>query len=264
MTAKDIRHTIRANYLQPAFLICVGVLTITASAMAVAVKMAGIYLKKEPLPLKQPLSRLDSFNLTPYRVVTKKNIDNQDIIETMGTEEYIQWTLEDTSVPAESAARFCVLFITYYPLPDIVPHAPDECYIGGGFRKVSSEIITLKVIPELQRPGSSSAEKEIGASSLVFAETKPDILASETTFPVFYVFSTNGEYASGRDATRRILNKNMFAKFSYYSKVEWKFYNSKFGQIAYPNKQEARIASEKLLSVILPILEKEHWPSGLW
>jgi hypothetical protein len=56
----------------------------------------------------------------------------------------------------------------------------------------------------------------------------------------------------------------MFGKYSYFSKVEWKFYNIKFGSSTYPDKQEASAASEKLLGVILPILEKDHWPSGLW
>jgi hypothetical protein len=32
----------------------------------------------------------------------------------------------------------------------------------------------------------------------------------------------------------------------------------------YPNKQTVLAASEKLLAAILPILEKEHWPSRLW
>ncbi|MCJ7729861.1 MAG: RNA binding protein fox-1 homolog [Sedimentisphaerales bacterium] len=79
-----------------------------------------------------------------------------------------------------------------------------------------------------------------------------------------YTFSVNGEYAAGREDARLVLNKNLFGKFSYFSKVEWKFYNSRFGRVTYPNKQEALAASEKLLAVILPVLEREHWPSGLW
>ncbi|MGA2093785.1 MAG: hypothetical protein ABSH16_10320, partial [Sedimentisphaerales bacterium] len=64
--------------------------------------------------------------------------------------------------------------------------------------------------------------------------------------------------------TRRILNKNLFGKFSYFSKVEWKFYGNNFGRMIYPDKQEAVAASEKLLKVILPVLEQQCWPSGLW
>ncbi|MHC4084712.1 MAG: hypothetical protein ACYSU3_07240, partial [Planctomycetota bacterium] len=52
----------------------------------------------------------------------------------------------------------------------------------------------------------------------------------------------------------------IFSKYSYFSKVEWKFFNIRFNKLIYPGKEEAIAASQKLLSVILPILEKEHWP----
>ncbi|MBE3143177.1 MAG: hypothetical protein IMZ61_04535, partial [Planctomycetes bacterium] len=73
----------------------------------------------------------------------------------------------------------------------------------------------------------------------------------------------NGKYGD-RDDVRKTLNRNLFGKFSYFSKVEWKFFNRTPGRITYPNKQEALAASEKLLTFILPVLEKEHWPNGHW
>ena len=163
ITPKTIRETIKANYLQPAFLICVCLLATTAGGMSAAVKMAGIYLKKEPLPLKKSLSDLDKSNLAPYKVVGKSKIENQDVLNTLGTEDYIQWTLEDTSVPAESKTRFCTLFITYYSLPDIVPHRPEECYIGGGLQGIKFETVMLRVTQGL-------SERQIKTRYLVFAD----------------------------------------------------------------------------------------------
>ncbi|MGD1042974.1 MAG: hypothetical protein ABR913_07905 [Sedimentisphaerales bacterium] len=257
MTApKNMRETIKANYLQPAFLICVGLLAITAGGMSVAIKAAGIYTKKEPLLLKKSLSDLDKSNLAPYKVVAKSKIENQDILNTLGTEDYIQWTLEDISVPAESKARFCTLFITYYSLPDIVPHRPEECYIGGGLQGIKFETVMLRVIRGVY-------EREIKTRYLVFADTKTESSFGEISFPILYTFNANGKYGD-RDDVRKALNKNLFGKFSYFSKVEWKFYNIASGRTTYPNKQEAIAASEKLMSVILPVLEKEHWPSGNW
>jgi len=250
-------HPPSSGWLQPAFLICTGVLAILAGAMSMATKLSGIYLVKEPLPLKKPLAELDSSKLTPYKLVAKEAIENPDMLQTLGTEDYLQWNLEDTSVPADSDVRFCSLFITYYGLPDKVPHVPDECYIGGGFRRVSSEAVALKI-------DKGGSEQSISASYIVFAGTKPDVWLGETTFPVLYTFSVNGEYAGGRGDARLILNKNLFGKSSYFSKVEWKFYNSKFGRVIHPNKQAALAASERLLAAISPVLEKEHWPSGLW
>ena len=254
MTAKNIIQIIRANYLQPAFLVCAGVLLITACTLSAAIKLSGAYLKKEPCLLKKPLSELDTSKLEPYKVVAKQNIDNLDVIETLGTEEYIQWVLEDTGVSEKENVRFCTLFITYYKLPDLVPHVPEECYTGGGFRQTNSDVVPLAI-------NKAGAEQQINARYLVFTGTGSGLLVGETTFPIFYVFSVNGEYTNGRVGTRNILNKNIFGKYSYFSKVEWKFYNNKLGRISYPNKQEAVAASEKLLKVILPILEQEHWPS---
>ena len=257
MTApKNIRETIKANYLQPAFLICVGLLAITAGGMSVAIKMAGIYTKKEPLLLKKSLSDMDKSNLAPYKVVAKSKIENQDILNTLGTEDYIQWTLEDTSVPAESKMRFCTLFITYYSLPDIVPHRPEECYIGGGLQGIKFETVMLRVTQGLN-------EREIKTRYLVFADTKAESSFGGTSFPILYTFNANGKYGD-RDDVRKALNRNLFGKFSYFSKVEWKFYNIASGRTTYPNKQEALTASEKLLTFILPVLEKEHWPNGHW
>jgi hypothetical protein len=255
-TRKNITETIKANYLQPAFLICAGLLAITAGGMSAAVKTAGIYLKKEPLLLKKPLSELDKSNLAPYKVVEKTKIENQDVLNTLGTEDYIQWTLEDTSVPAESNVRFCTFFVTYYSLPNIVPHRPEECYIGGGLQGVKFETVMLRVTQGLN-------ERQIKTRYLVFADTKSDVLLGSTSFPVLYTFNANGEYGD-RDDTRKALNRNLFGKYSYFSKVEWKFFNRATGRITYPNKQEALTASEKLLTFILPVLEKEHWPSGHW
>jgi len=257
MTApKNIRETIKANYLQPAFLICVGLLAITAGGMSVAVKLSGIYLKKAPLPLKKPLSELNISGLIPYKVVEKTDIENRDVLEALGTEDYIQWTLEDTSVSAESNVRFCTLFITYYSLPDIVPHRPEECYIGGGLQGIKFETVMLRVAQGLN-------EREIKTRYLVFADTKMESSLGGTSFPILYTFNANGKFGD-RDDVRKALNKNLFGKFSYFSKVEWKFYNIASGRTTYPNKQEAIAASEKLLTTILPVLEKEHWPNGHW
>jgi hypothetical protein len=256
-TPKNITDTIKANYLQPAFLICAGLLAVTASGMSVAIKTAGIYTKKEPLALKKPLDDLGKSNLVPYKVVEKTKIENQDVLNTLGTEDYIQWTLEDKSVSAESKTRFCTLFITYYPLPDIVPHRPEECYIGGGLQGIKFETVMLRAIQGLY-------EREIKTRYLVFADTKSGGLIDGTSsFPILYTFNANSKYGD-RDDVRKALNKNLFGKYSYFSKVEWKFFNQASGRITYPNKQEALAASEKLLSVILPVLEKEYWPSGNW
>ena len=244
------------HYMQPAFLICAAVLAISGGGMSLAIKSFGIYLKKEPLPLKKSLDLLDEKGLPPYNVVSKDKIENEEIVKGLGTEDYIQWVLEDLNAPADSAVRYCLLFITYYELPDKVPHVPEECYMGSGFQRLASDSVTFRL-----------GTQKIPARYLVFASTDSEYWQNSPRFSVLYFFKVNKDYVNSREDARLVLNKNIRGKHSYFCKVEWKFFNTRFGAEGrlgsvkvHPGKEEAVTASQKLLSVILPILEKEYWP----
>ena len=237
-------------YLQPAFLICAVALAIAGAGMSIAMKKLGVLLEKEPLPLKKSLDLLDDEGLAPYQVISKQKIENKEIVKELGTDDYIKWVLEDTDAAVDSAVRRCMLFITYYRLPDRVPHVPEECYAGSGFQRLASDGVTLDI------NNNAGFERKIPARHLVFVSTTSNLWQSDERFPVLYLFRVNGEYAGSREEARIALNKNLFRKSSYFSKVEVIFSQ---GSIA-PRKEQAVKASEKLLAVILPILEREHWP----
>jgi hypothetical protein len=236
------------SYLQPPFLICAGVLLLSAIVMPKPVK-------KEPMPLKKSFDLMDENALAPYKVVSKHKITNQEVVESLGTQDYIQWLLEDSDTSADSPIQKCLLFITYYDTPDRVPHVPEECYSGGGNQRLASDSVTI----EINKQGKI---EKIPARYLVFAGTNSNIWGTDTRFPVLYLFNVNEVYANSRDDARFALNKNIFSKHSYFSKVEWKFFNTRFGQTIYPNKEETITATKKLLRVILPVLERDHWPIG--
>ncbi|MFA5238101.1 MAG: hypothetical protein WC476_00130 [Phycisphaerae bacterium] len=241
-------------YIQPAFLICAAILAVAGGGMSVAVKSLGIYLKKEPWPLQKSLGLLDEKGLPSYKVVSKEKIESGEVVDTLGTEDYIQWVLEDLDVPSDSPVRYCSLFITYYELPDKVPHVPEECYMGSGFQRLVSDSITLEV-----------GSQKIPARYLVFTGTDSGYWQRSKEFSILYFFNVNNTYANNREDVRLILNKNIGGKHSYFCKVEWKFFNMGFsagkrGESTYPGKEEVITASQKLLNIILPILEKEHWP----
>ncbi len=238
-------------YFQPAFVICVLVLAGAGAGTSVAMKHLGIILKKEPLPLKKSLDLLDEADLTPYRVVPPKlKITNVEVLKALGTEDYIQWVLEDTEQPMTSPVKRCLLFITYYPLPDRVPHVPEECWTGGGYRRLRSEDVTLHI------KDRTDLDAGIPAKYLVFGPKSANLWQSSVRIPNIYFFRVNGQYAGGREEARIALNKNLFGKHSYFCKVELVF---NAGSTA-PSKDEAIGASEKLLAVILPILEQSYWP----
>ncbi len=243
-------NDIRA-YLKPAFLICTAVLAIAGAGMSVTIKKAGLYLKKEPIPLKKSLDLLDENGLASYEVEpdNKFKIENEEVVKTLGTKDYIQWIISDTDAEVTGPTKNCHLFITYYDCPDRIPHVPEECYVGSGFQQFAKDNVTLKI-------NCNGSQKEIPGKYLVFGSPRASIWQSTEKFPVIYLFRVNGEYAGSRNDARIALNMNLSGKSSYFSKVELAFNQSSTP----PNKKEALAATEKLLSVILPILEKEYWP----
>jgi len=220
--------------------------------MSVTINKIGVYLKKEPIPLKKTLDLLDENGLDPYKVEPSKKlkIDNEEVLKALGTEDYIQWIISDTNTEVTSPVKNCLLFITYYDCPDKIPHVPEECYAGSGFQQLAWDNIILKV-------KNNNYEREISGKYLVFGSSRATIWQSTEKFPVIYLFRVNGEYAGSRNDARIALNKNLFGKSSYFSKVELAFNQTSVP----PNRKEAVTATEKLLSVILPVLEKEHWPN---
>lgn len=232
-------------YLQPAFLICVALLAIAGSGMSAAIKIFDIHLKKEPLALRKPLHLLEEDGLGVYRIKSKQVIE-KETMKSLGTEEYIQWILEDLQVSPQSPVRYCSLFITYYDLPDRVPHIPDECFVGGGFKKLTSENVVFEI-------DINGVKQKIPGTCSVFTNTNDTSFRLNSKVPVFYLFSVNGTYAGNRDQVRIALNKNIFGKYSYFSKIEITFPGS-------PTKEEAINASRKLLGTVLPVLEAEYWP----
>ncbi len=237
----------QSPYLQPAFLICVAVLALASGGMSIATSKLGLYLEKEPVFLQRPLDRLNEAALAPYRVVAKETIQNGEVREALGTDDCIQWVLEDPTQDEESPVRRVLLFITYYPTPDRVPHVPEECYTGSGYRRLAADGITLR---------RGDGARSVPARYLVFGSRAGDAFLAATGFPVLYFFRVNGRYEGNRDGARAALNRNLFGRHSYFSKVELAFNQA----LTAPTKDQAIAASEKLLTVLLAILEREHWP----
>jgi hypothetical protein len=243
------------NYIQPPFLLSVVCLLITAGLISYIKANQGITLIKKSLPLKKSLDQLDEKLLEPYKVIAKSKIDNQDVLESLGTEDYLQWILEDTTADVMSPTRNCSLLITYYTgNPDQVPHVPEACYTGGGNEIKSSSSISLD-LGDVNLPGTLHGGK-ISAMALVFTRKSEEIWQAAAEFPVIYFFKVNGTYKGDRTSVRWALG-NLTSEYSYFSKVELKFFNSRG---AYPDKQQSIEAAQKLLRVLLPALEKENWP----
>lgn len=250
MNSSDIKRM----YLRPAFLACIIVLALGAGGKSVLINALGGYLEKEPLPLKQSLNSLDEHDLSPYKVAIKYKLENDDVIDSLGARDYLQWLFEDEEENPNSPVRKCVLFITYYDLPNVIPHTPEICYVGGGSELKESETVNIEV-------QNKDFIRKIPIKYLVFKGTDGDSLSGNLEFSILYCFYANGGYGCSRADTRYQMNKYFFKKHSFFSKIEMRFYNSTPSGLLIPSDREQSIAaSQKLLSVLLPILEKYYWP----
>ena len=242
-------------YLQPAFLVCALLLLTGATTKSLVIRFLGWQFTKYPLPLKKTLQEMDEKAIAPYVVNKKLRIDNPDVLETLGTEDYLQWIIVDPDAEPASPTRYCSVFVTYYTgNPDMVPHVPDECYAGGGNTRLAGYVDSAS----LHRDGIQTAQT-IAYQNILFGGGDT-LLTTDIKFYVCYLFHANGEYSGSRTETRKILGQNFLSKYSYFSKVEWQFYGiDAFGRV-YPDRQQVIQASEKLLQVLLPELERDHWP----
>jgi hypothetical protein len=244
------------HYAQPAFLLCAAVLALAASGISLMQSHFKLWLDKEPIGLKKSLDELDESKLGPFVVKQKIKIQSNDIVDGLGTQDYLQWVLVDSEADPESPAGSLLLFITYYGKADSVPHVPEECYTGGGFTKKSSDPITFRVAG--MADDGSGADREIPGRYVIFTRENSSFLSSGLSFPVLYLFSVNRIYANTRTDARFILGKNIRGKHSYFSKVEMVFNQMRNS----PDQASATKTCDKLLSVLLPVLEHDHWPGA--
>ncbi len=135
------------------FVLAIGLLAAVGALMGPGIRLIDLKQDKLALSLRAPLSTLDERAIYPYRVVRRQILDDA-IIDALGTDVYLKWTLEDTSVAADDPLRFADLFVTYYTGGShLVPHTPDVCYLGQGYEPSQSHENREVDVPSL-RPDS--------------------------------------------------------------------------------------------------------------
>ena len=234
---------------EPAFIVCVLVLGICAGSMKAGGKWLQWHFRKFPAPLRKSLDELDESQLRPYVVVKKSKIDNEEVEQELGTEEYIQWQLEDTEAAEDDPARFAYIFVTYYTgNPDKVPHVPDWCYVGSGGEVTSKKNTTIHVA------NCGLAEEGEELEVRVLEIMLPGEFMSRRKQIVTYFFAVNGRYECTRTRVRQIQN-NWRDRHAYFSKVEITFWGKRA-----LSAEASLSAAEKLSRKLIPILWSQHWP----
>ena len=230
-------------YVTPSYLTAVGPLGPGALLAGPVAERMNIRADKRPLSLVLPLEKLNEGRLAPYRVV-RRHVLEAAIVDALGTEEYIYWTLEDTDEEVNSPLRTASLFVTYYSGGrHIVPHRPDVCYLGAGYQPAQAhENMTM---PVLTLPGD---EPELPIRVCTFVKTA---LHDHAKSSVVYTFHANGRFHANALRVRVAVNAPA-TTHAYFSKTE----------VSFPGATRAQTieGARKLFGVVLPILLQDHWP----
>ncbi len=241
----------KSSLLNTPFLICVLLLGGTAVGLGPLTRYLKIALTKLPIPLRTPLVRLDRAKLGPYQLRPDGvRILEEAIVNSLGTDMYIDWLLQDTDVKdRRSPLRYAHLFVTYYTgQPDPVPHTPDACYAGAGYRSKNPENIIVSV-PTL------GVSPQVPVRVISFEKSG---VLNRDIMTVVYTFHCNGKFAETRTKVRMAVNDPL-DKYAYFSKVEILF-GSPGARPHYASREDTIVAAQKLLSYILPVLIEDHWP----
>lgn len=197
---------------------------------------------KAAIPLRKPLSAMDVDRLRPYRVVERATLD-APVIDALGTDQYIQWMLEDTSLPPGDPLYTAMLFVTYDTGgQNLVPHVPDECRLGAGYQPA---------MPHENRDVPVDAPPVAGEVPLRVCTFVKTAVFQRDEQTVVYLFHANGSFAATRDAVRILFNDPR-DRFGYFSKVEISFPKA--------SREESVKGAAKLLGRLLPVLMADHLP----
>ncbi len=229
--------------MTPSFLVALVILVAAAVLSGPVGRWMKIKHAKLPLPLEMPLSALDEASLAPYRVVERHVLD-PSVVEALGTELYISWALEDTSVEAQDPLRYVQLLVTYDTGGrNLVPHRPDVCYLGAGYEQAQPhENIKIDV------PSLASSPEGVPIRVCTFVQTS---LKNRARTTVIYTFHCNGRFTATRTGVRVLLN-DLTNTYAYFSKVEVSFPGA--------TRQQSIDGAWKVYDRLLPVLLKAHWP----
>jgi hypothetical protein len=169
----------------------------------------------------------------------------------LGAADQATWQFIDASVAGlRDPRRLVTCFVTYNTgRPDLVPHIPDNCYLGAGYQIVEAGNVNI----EIAGPVAESEEVPVRAITFV----KSDVFErAEPT--VVYTFHCNGKFLNTRTQVRAQLG-SPFDKGAYFCKIEVSF----GGPHSAPRdctRDETIEAAEKFLSQMLPVLLRDHLP----
>lgn len=243
LQVKDTSRNFWSGLITLPFAIAVLVLGLAAILTGPVATSMKLKQSKEALPLRLPLAMLDEDSLGPYRLRQRNTLDSV-VVEALGTDQYMNWTLEDTDLSPNDPLRNVILFVTYYTGgSNLVPHTPDVCYLGAGYSPGQPHENKLIDIRSLQ-----SNVSQIPIRVCTFIKTA---IFNNKPVTVIYTFMCNGKFVNTRTAVRLLIN-DLTDTYAYFCKVE----------VSFPRADRAQSieGAKKIFESVLPVFIENHWP----
>jgi len=246
----DNSRGVRSALFRPPFVACVVVLFAAAVFAGPGVRWFKVTLRKDPVPLRRPLSELDKSALGEYEFI-KANTIPPAVADALGAQSYIEWEFRDTSVKGtKNPLQWIRLLITYDTgKPSLVPHTPDWCYQGGGYKITKAENVKLSL------PTADGDEIPLPLRVVTFEKTS---VSNRDTPTVVYTFHCNGQFMCTRTDVRRKLGDPR-DRGAYFCKIEVSF-GSPRSKPRNAEREESIAAAHRFLGRLLPVLLAEHLP----
>jgi len=215
-----------------AFMVAMAVLAVSFAGFRVGVGALNVYLKKEPVELRQHFDTLPT-QMGAWRAVARPEKYSAELIEELGTDVYLDRVYE-RRIGGETEQ--IALHLTYYTgLIDAVPHVPDRCLVAHGYNLRSGpENVPLEIdrstwIEEDGRWTTTMRDRVTGRIVDIempqgdFAIRTSEFNHSEQpdrTLISGYFFIANHKVTPTPEGVRR-LAFNLSERYAYYCKVQF-------------------------------------------
>lgn len=233
----------RSRFLTPPFVLAMVMLGTASILVGPVARWMDFKPAKAAIPLRAPLGAMDVTAIHPYRVVHRHVLEST-IVEALGTDQYLSWSLEDTSVPPSDPLRRALLFVTYDTGgQNLVPHTPDECRLGAGYQPARPHENLEVEVPSLR-----SGRTKVPIRVCTFMKTA---VFNREEMSVVYTFHCNGRFVASRTGVR-LLFHDPKDTYAYFSKVEVSFPGA--------TREQTVVGAVKLFDRVLPVLVNNQWP----
>lgn len=253
------------SLFNPAYLVALGILVVSALSLGRAISAMDIYLLKLPIyPEGNRKLRQILPETADWKRVGNDMIETADVVKTLGTDNYVSrmYAHKQEDLVLDFHAAY------YTGMVDTVPHVPERCFVGGGWQiAAESSVVDIPLDTSNWIPSSTddtlytvriSHDNDVAPGTrieLPTGVTPEDSLRMRTTmffdpegrkvFSGYFFIANGGTVASSEDV--RLLAFNLSDDYAYYLKVQ-------FTSAQVDTAEELADVAGRLLDDLLPEL----------